>query len=114
MSEATRNTGTGEAENKGSTTQVMMGEALLAELGYEVTSRTSSRQTLDLPKQDPSRFDLVITDQTMPGITGVEPAGEILGIRPGIPVILCGSNTDYSLLFTYHLSLIPLLSTLRE
>ena len=68
---------------------VMMGEALLAELGYEVTSRTSSREALQLLKQDPSRFDLVITDQTMPDMTGVELAREILAIRPELPVILC-------------------------
>jgi len=68
---------------------VLMGEALLAELGYEVTSRTSSREALDLLKQDPSRFDLVITDQTMPDVTGVELAREILAIRPELPVILC-------------------------
>ena len=68
---------------------VLMGEALLAELGYEVTSRTSSREALELLKQDASRFDLVITDQTMPEITGVELAREILAIRPELPVILC-------------------------
>ena len=68
---------------------VVMGEELLAELGYEVTSRTSSRQALELLKQDASRFDLVITDQTMPEMTGVELAREILAIRPELPVILC-------------------------
>ena len=68
---------------------VVMGEELLAELGYKVTSRTSSRQALDLLKQDASRFDLVITDQTMPDITGVELARRILAIRPELPVILC-------------------------
>ena len=61
----------------------------MPELGYEVTSRTSSRQALELLKQDPSRFDLVITDQTMPEMTGVELAREILAIRPELPVILC-------------------------
>jgi CheY-like chemotaxis protein len=66
-----------------------MGEELLAELGYEVTSRTSSKEALALLKQDPSLFDLVITDQTMPDITGVELAREILDIRPEMPVILC-------------------------
>jgi CheY-like chemotaxis protein len=68
---------------------VEMGEAILAELGYEVTSRTSSRQALALFRLDPFLFDLVITDQTMPGITGVDLAKEIMVIRPDIPVILC-------------------------
>ena len=66
-----------------------MGEELLAELGYEVLSRTSSEEALALLKEDPSRFDLVVTDQTMPGMTGVELAKEILALRPDMPVILC-------------------------
>lgn len=67
---------------------VEMGEELLAELGYEVVCRTNSREALALFRLDPSRFDLVITDQTMPEMTGVEMAGEMMRIRPGIPVIL--------------------------
>ena len=51
---------------------VEMGEELLAELGYEVTSRAGSREALALFRLDPSRFDLVITDQTMPDMTGVQ------------------------------------------
>ncbi len=72
---------------------VMMGEGLLRELGYEVTSKTTSREALEVFRNDPFRFDLVITDQTMPDITGVELAKEILAIRPAVPVILC---TGYS------------------
>lgn len=65
-----------------------MGEDLLAELGYEVTCRTSSRAALALFRLDPFRFDLVITDQTMPDLNGIDLAREILAIRPNIPVIL--------------------------
>jgi DNA-binding NtrC family response regulator len=72
---------------------VEMGEELLAELGYEVTSRTNGRAALALLKDDPLRFDLVITDQTMPEITGVELAKEIFAIRANMPVIMC---TGYS------------------
>ncbi|MGD0230358.1 MAG: ATP-binding protein [Syntrophorhabdales bacterium] len=68
---------------------VEMGEAILAELGYEVTSRMSSKDALALVEQDPSRFDLVITDQTMPDMTGVELARRILAIRHDMPLILC-------------------------
>jgi CheY-like chemotaxis protein len=68
---------------------VEMGEDILAELGYEVTSRLSSKEALALLKIDPSRFDLVITDQTMPEMTGLELAKEILTIRPGLPIIMC-------------------------
>ena len=68
---------------------VEMGEDILAELGYEVTSRMSSREALALFKADPSRFDLVITDQTMPEMTGVELAKEILALRADMPIIMC-------------------------
>jgi len=66
----------------------MAAEKLLDSLGYEVTSRTSSREALALLRLDPSRFDLVITDQTMPDMTGIELAKEIIAIRPDMPVIL--------------------------
>ena len=65
-----------------------MGEELLAELGYEVVCRTSSREALSLVKDDPFRFGLIITDQTMPEMTGFELAREILAVRPDMPVIL--------------------------
>ena len=71
-----------------------MGQEILAELGYQVESKTSSREALAALRLDPSRFDLVVTDQTMPEMTGVELAGEILAIRADMPVILC---TGYSL-----------------
>jgi len=70
-------------------TLVEMGEELLAQLGYEVLSRTSSREAMALFRLDPSRFDLVITDQTMPELTGVGLAKEIMAIRSDIPTILC-------------------------
>jgi DNA-binding NtrC family response regulator len=68
---------------------VEMGEDILAELGYDVTSRTSSTEALALFRLDPSRFDLVITDQTMPEMTGVELAKEILALRTDMPIIMC-------------------------
>jgi CheY-like chemotaxis protein len=68
---------------------VMMGEGLLRELGYDVTSKRSSREALEVFRNDPLRFDLVITDQTMPDMTGVELAKQMLAVRPEVPVILC-------------------------
>jgi len=68
---------------------VEMGKDVLTELGYDVTARASSREALALFRLDPSRSDLVITDQTMPEMTGVELAKEILAIRSDVPVILC-------------------------
>jgi PAS domain S-box-containing protein len=66
-----------------------MGTELLTGLGYLVASHTDSRTAMALFRLDPSRFDLVITDQTMPTMTGMELAKEMLAIRPDLPVILC-------------------------
>ena len=66
-----------------------MGEELLAELVYDVTFRTNGRAALALFRIDPSRFDLVISDQTMPELTGIDLAREIMAIRPEMRVILC-------------------------
>jgi PAS domain S-box-containing protein len=68
---------------------VEMGEDILAELGYEVTARMNGREAVALLKEDPSRFDLVITDQTMPEMTGIELAGEVLATRADMPIIMC-------------------------
>ena len=64
-------------------------EEMFSSLGYQVTIRTSSLEALELFKQDPDSFDLIITDQTMPKMTGYELAKELMKIRPDIPVILC-------------------------
>jgi CheY-like chemotaxis protein len=68
---------------------VEMGEDILAELGYEVMSRMNGRDALALFTEDPSRFDLVITDQTMPEMAGFELAKEILALRADMPIIMC-------------------------
>ena len=66
-----------------------MGDEMLTDLGYRVTSKTGAREALALFRLDPSQFDLVITDQTMPEMTGVELAGEILSTRAAMPIIMC-------------------------
>jgi nitrogen-specific signal transduction histidine kinase/CheY-like chemotaxis protein len=70
-----------------------MGHDLLERLGYTVTARRSSFEALETYMNDPHQFDLVITDQTMPGMTGIDLARRMLQIRPDIPIILC---TGYS------------------
>jgi DNA-binding NtrC family response regulator len=62
---------------------------MLGHLGYEVEVRTSSIEAREMFRANPDRFDLVITDMTMPNMTGDRLAQEILGIRPGTPIILC-------------------------
>ncbi len=58
-------------------------------LGYQAKAMTSSAETLELFRSDPTTFDLVITDQTMPEMTGEKLARELLAIRPGLPIIMC-------------------------
>jgi PAS domain S-box-containing protein len=62
---------------------------LLERLGYRVTTATNSPEALKVFRSQPEGFDLVITDQTMPRMTGIDLAEKIMRIRPGMPVILC-------------------------
>jgi len=64
-------------------------KGMLEHLGYKVVARTSSIETLEVFRNYPERFDLVITDMTMPKMTGDELARELLKIRPDMPIILC-------------------------
>ena len=66
-----------------------MGKTMLERLGYKVTLKTSSLEALTTIQNQPDEFDLVITDQTMPGMTGSDLARRILQIRPDLPIILC-------------------------
>jgi PAS domain S-box-containing protein len=68
---------------------VRSGLLLLESLGYKVEATTDSLKALETFREDPHRFDLLITDQTMPKLTGMELAEEVMKIRPGMPVILC-------------------------
>jgi PAS domain S-box-containing protein len=70
-----------------------LGEKMLERLGYAVVARTSSIEALECFRNQPDRFQLVITDMTMPNMTGDKLAQELMRIRPGLPVILC---TGYS------------------
>lgn len=72
---------------------VQMNEILLESLGYEVRAFDSSIRALEAFKEAPENFDVIITDQTMPDLTGVQMAQEMLKIRNDIPIILC---TGYS------------------
>lgn len=74
-----------------------MSRTMLERLGYTVTVRTDSLEALETIRHNPEEFDLLITDQTMPHLTGIELAGEMLKLRPNMPIILC---TGYSNLIT--------------
>jgi CheY-like chemotaxis protein len=69
--------------------QARSGQHLLERLGYDVTTRTDSLEALETFRAQPDAFDLVITDQRMPVMTGIELAEKLMHIRPDIPIMLC-------------------------
>jgi PAS domain S-box-containing protein len=62
--------------------------------GYQVETKNNPVDALELVRSRPDRFDLIITDMTMPMMTGDKLAGEILSIRPDMPIILCSGYSD--------------------
>ncbi|AGF76854.1 PAS domain S-box [Desulfocapsa sulfexigens DSM 10523] len=66
---------------------------LLGDLGYRVTEMTSSTEALEKVRLEPHRFDLLITDQTMPQLTGTELAASIMKISPKTAVIMCTGHS---------------------
>ena len=68
---------------------VRMAEKVLTRLGYSVVGQTQSPAALELFRRDPDAFDLIVTDQTMPGLTGDALLGEVRKVRQDIPVVLC-------------------------
>jgi len=73
---------------------VEIGRGILERLGYRVVAKTSGLEALEVFKTKPDGFDLVITDQTMPKLSGFELAAELKKIRPDLPVILCTGYSD--------------------
>ncbi len=67
---------------------------LLSDCGYKVSICLDGKQALDEFKKDPDSFDLVITDMTMPKLTGDVLARKMLEIRPDLPIILCTGYSD--------------------
>jgi CheY-like chemotaxis protein len=68
---------------------VQMMHLLLESLGYRVTSRYSSLDALAAFSAAPSRYDLIVSDMTMPALSGLALAGKIKALRADIPIILC-------------------------
>ncbi|MBW1724928.1 MAG: response regulator [Deltaproteobacteria bacterium] len=68
---------------------VKMVTKMLERLGYQVEAKTNPEEALELFRSKPDEFDLIISDMTMPQMTGEVLAKEFIQIRPDIPVILC-------------------------
>jgi PAS domain S-box-containing protein len=73
---------------------VEWGRVTLERLGYKVTAMTDSREALKAFSNDPSLFDLVITDHAMPQIAGAQLAKKLVNVREDIPIILCTGHSD--------------------
>ena len=72
---------------------------LLESLGYQVTFSQESMKILDLLKENPLKYNLLITDQTMPLLSGIELAKKAVKINPNLPIILC---TGYDVGISHH------------
>ncbi|MEW6349335.1 MAG: PAS domain S-box protein [Thermodesulfobacteriota bacterium] len=72
----------------------LLGQRMLQGLGYQVTATTSSQEALETFRDHPELFDLVLTDMTMPKMTGKVLSVELIAVRPDIPVILCTGFSD--------------------
>jgi signal transduction histidine kinase len=69
-------------------------EKMLAYLGYQVTALTSGVEALERFRAAPSAYDLVVTDQIMPRMSGADLAREMLAIRPELPIIICTGRSE--------------------
>jgi CheY-like chemotaxis protein len=77
---------------------VRLGEEALAELGYEPVGFTSSAAALAALRAEPQRFDVLLTDEAMPGLTGTELVREARALRPDLPVVLASGYVTPALL----------------
>lgn len=71
-----------------------VGEQILNRQGYRVTTTNRSLEALEMFRRSPDRFDLVISDLTMPNMTGDRLAAELLRIRPDLPIIICTGMSE--------------------
>ncbi len=72
---------------------VRINTTILESYGYTVTGITDSREALAKVQADPTQFDLIVTDQTMPGLTGAELAKAVLEVSSTMPIILCTGHS---------------------
>lgn len=71
-----------------------MAARMLRRLGYEVTAQTDARAALECFRANPQAFDLILSDYTMPGMTGIDLAEAVLRDRPGMPIIVCTGHSE--------------------
>jgi len=75
---------------------VTLGEAMLRRLGYTVSGFSSPREALAAVRAEPWRFDAIVTDTNMPGMSGLDLAREVARLRPELPVVLVSGRCERS------------------
>ncbi len=75
---------------------LLLGETIIKRLGYDVIAHSNANDALEIFKDLPEQFDLLITDFRMPRMNGAELCKEVLKVNPEIPIIMC---SGYSSLF---------------
>ncbi len=70
--------------------------AMFKKIGYRVSAFTDPERALEEFLRDPDRYDIMISDQTMPKLTGTELSKEVLAVRPGLPVIICTGFSEFA------------------
>jgi CheY-like chemotaxis protein len=73
---------------------VEVGSIMLSKIGYDVVPSTSSRRALELFQTRPDYFEAAVLDMTMPGMTGLDLAVEMMKLRPGFPTIIVTGYSD--------------------
>ncbi len=68
---------------------IKMAQSMLERIGYKVVSHENSMEALEIFRAAPDKFDIVITDMSMPNMPGDVFAAELIKIRPDIPILLC-------------------------
>ncbi len=76
------------------TALAQLGKAMLERLGYDVRACSGSLEALEIFRSDPDRFDILVTDLTMPNMTGMRLARELRDIRHTLPVVICTGYSD--------------------
>ena len=73
---------------------VKINQRRLEEIGYKVSIFTDSKKALAAFQEQPANYDVLVTDQTMPGLTGMNLAKKVLELRPEIPIIMCTGHSE--------------------
>ncbi len=81
----------------------ILGQAILEKSGFQVTALSNSLEALESIREDPDQYDLVVTDLTMPHLTGLDLAGAVGKVRNNLPVILItGLGSGDSIQWDHH------------